>query len=66
MGSRDYEIIHLNKETVDFDDEVGATFLGYFDEAKPTEPVFDFGDANIRELTKQDVLKTVDKISLAT
>ena len=52
----------MHKENLDFDDEIGATFLGYFDDAEPIKPAFDstlekleqpidfdFGDANIRK-----------------
>ena len=62
MSSLAFEDVHLHKENLDFDDEIGATFLGYFDDAEPIKPAFDstlekleqpidfdFGDANIRK-----------------
>ena len=77
-SSLNFEVIHLKNDDLDIEDEVGVTCLGYFDDAELTgsafdltlekleQPIdFDFGDLNIQKLTKRDVLKTVDEISLA-
>ena len=77
-SSLEFKVKHLNNENTDFEDEVDATCLGYFDDAKLPESafdltlkklkqliVFDFKNANKRDVSKWDVLKTVDEISLA-
>ena len=72
------EHLRMKNDDLDIEDEVSTTCLGYFDGAEPTGPAFDltlekleqpidfdFGEANIEKLTKLDVLKTIDEISLA-